>query len=395
MNNYDNIIIGSGIAGLYMAYKILSNSDESFIILERNNKKMIGGRVKISKFHGTNVLGGAGIGRFNKDYLLKKLLDELKLPYNKFNINLQFSNNIKNHIDVIKTLKLLKKDFDDNLLNLTFKEFALTKLNNNEYKYFRIATGLSDYENADIMYTLKNYGMDDNTSELIGMSVPWKDLINKLIDIINLKNIKCNQTVNKIIQNKDNYTVITNNKSFIAKKVYIATDIETLKQLLNKEHIYKEIKGQQFLRVYAKFSGESEKIMNEYVKKTTIVSTSLYKIIKINSNIYMICYSDNKGAKDTMKVINIDKNYINLTRLLKKSLDIKDEINLKIDDIITFYWKNGTHYYKPLNQTLYKSRNEFIKKAQNPAKNLYVIGEVISMNQGWTEGALESVHKIL
>ena len=181
MSNYDNIIIGSGIAGLYMAYKILIHSNESFIILEKNNKKMIGGRVKISKFHDTNVLGGAGIGRFNKDYLLKKLLDELKLPYNKFNINLQFSNNIKNHIDVIKTLKLLKKDFDDNLLNLTFKEFALTKLNNKEYNDFRIATGLSDYENADIMYILKNYGMDDNSSVLIGMSFPWKDLINKLI----------------------------------------------------------------------------------------------------------------------------------------------------------------------------------------------------------------------
>ena len=52
----------------------------------------------------------------------------------------------------------------------------------------------------------------------------------------------------------------------------------------------------------------------------------------------MICYSDNKGAKDTMKLINLDKNYNNLTELLKKSLDINENIKLKIDDIIIFYY---------------------------------------------------------
>lgn len=436
MNYYDNIIIGAGIAGLYMAYKITLGKqncpNETFIILERNEKTMIGGRISIRKFHGTNVLGGAGIGRFNKDYLLKKLLDEFNLPYNKFEINTQFSNNIKNHVDVMKTFKMLKKEYDKHDNHLTFKEFALTKLNNKEYKDFRIATAYSDYENEDIEQTLNYYGMDDNTNELVGMSVPWKDLINKLIEKINMKNIKCNVVVNKIIKNDEKetlsffekkdkiifgkqrftnettYKILTNKKEYNCKKIYIATDIDTIKQLLNKDKIYNEIKGQPFLRVYAKFSGNSVKIMNEYVKKTTIVSTSLYRIIKITNDIFMVGYSDNKGAKDTMKVINKDmqnkdNKYINLTKLLKKSLGIDENLDLKIDenldlkidDITIFYWKNGTHYYKPLNRTLYKTRNEFIKKIQNPHKNIYVIGEVVSMNQGWTEGALESVNKIL
>lgn len=396
MKYYDNIIIGGGIAGLYMAYNINKRSRESYLILERNDKKMIGGRVCVRKFHGIDVLGGAGIGRLKKDFLLMKLLDELRLSYNRFNIETQFANNIKNHIDVMKTFRFLKKSFDNNNhSNLTFKEFALTVLNNKEYKDFRIATSLSDYENEDVIQTLKYYGMDDNSNELVAISVPWKDLIDKLIEKINIKNIRCNQTVNKIIKQSNYYEILTDNETYSCNKVYIATDIDTIRKLLNKEHIYREIKGQPFLRIYGKFSGESIKIMDEYVKKTTIVSTSLYKIIKIKPDIYMICYSDNKGAKDTLKIINADKDNIKLTKLLKKSLDIDEDIKLKIDDIMVFYWKNGTHYYKPLDRIIFRSRNDFIRKAQHPDKNMYVIGEVVSMNQGWTEGALESVDRIL
>ena len=51
--------------------------------------------------------------------------------------------------------------------------------------------------------------------------------------------------------------------------------------------------------------------------------------------------------------------------------------------------------YKPLNKELYSSRDEFIDKAQHPEKGILVVGEAISRNQGWTEGALESVKAVL
>ena len=41
---YDIIIIGSGIAGLYAAYKIKTLSPETrYLILEKNKKSQIGG----------------------------------------------------------------------------------------------------------------------------------------------------------------------------------------------------------------------------------------------------------------------------------------------------------------------------------------------------------------
>ena len=36
-----------------------------------------------------------------------------------------------------------------------------------------------------------------------------------------------------------------------------------------------------------------------------------------------------------------------------------------------------------------------MKKAQHPMKNMLVVGEMVSNDQGWTEGALDSVKKVI
>lgn len=80
-------------------------------------------------------------------------------------------------------------------------------------------------------------------------------------------------------------------------------------------------------------------------------------------------------------------------RILEASLGI-EQGTLELIGIRDFYWPIGTHYYKPLSEE-YKNRNEFIKKAQRPIPGIFVVGELISRNQGWVEGALESVEAIL
>jgi hypothetical protein len=386
---YDNIIIGAGISGLYTSYKIKKKyPNETLLILESNNK--IGGRMGVVKFHDVNILIGAGVGRFDKDIRLKKLLNELNISYKKFTIDIGFSSVFKNHIDIMETIKNLKKEYKKDKQNTTFKLFALSKINKKEYKNFIQSVGLTDYEKEDIYETLYNYGMEDNTSGWTGMSIDWNILLDKLAQNIN---IKLNSYVKKIIKDDDLINIkINKDIEYNCKKLYIATDIKTVQHILKDYPIYKQIHGQPFIRVYAKFSNESLEIMKKYVNKTTFVNTDLYKIIPINNGIYMIAYSDNRGANNIKKIIDKDKKYKNLTNLVKKSLDINE--NLKIDDIITFYWKIGTHYYEPLNDEQFKTRKKFIKKAQKPEKNIFIVGESISTNQGWTEGALESVDNI-
>ena len=73
MNNkqFDIIIIGSGMSGLYSAYNIKKTSpNTSFLVLEQYKKEWIGGRTSNEIFYGTEIVTGAGIGRKSKDKLL-------------------------------------------------------------------------------------------------------------------------------------------------------------------------------------------------------------------------------------------------------------------------------------------------------------------------------------
>jgi hypothetical protein len=121
----------------------------------------------------------------------------------------------------------------------------------------------------------------------------------------------------------------------------------------------------------------------------------LQKIIPINpdTGIYMISYSDNKNALYLKKYLeNTEKNRLFLCALIEKSLGIPKQ-TLQLLDIKDFYWPIGTHYYSPLHG--FKSRKAFLKDVQNPEQGMLVVGEVVSDDQGWSEGALRSVETVL
>ena len=109
----------------------------------------------------------------------------------------------------------------------------------------------------------------------------------------------------------------------------------------------------------------------------------------------MIAYNDNSNTlalKNNLE--NTEGNRDLYCELLEKSLGIPAN-SLHLIAIKDFYWPVGTHYYKPLNMAVYKDRDEFIDIAQHPEKGILVVGEVVSQNQGWTEGALDSVRAVL
>jgi hypothetical protein len=176
----------------------------------------------------------------------------------------------------------------------------------------------------------------------------------------------------------------------------MATTIDSVMKLLDNKFIYSQIKGQHFLRIYGKFSKDSIPIMEEKCGTTTVVPGPIHKIIPMNTEkgIYMIAYTDNHGAKflDQYKS-NTVKNRNKLCRLLEEALDIPKN-SLELEDIVDFYWTIGTHYYTPLRGD-FKNRKDFCNHAQRPAENICVVGEMVSMKQGWVEGALESVENVI
>ena len=399
---YDIIIIGTGMSGLYSAYNIKNiNPNISFLILEKYKKNWIGGRTSNDMFYGTEVVTGAGIGRKLKDKLLLKLLNNLKIHTNEYIVSPKYSR-IINHIDIKKIMNHLRKEYKKELHEgLSFKKFATTIIGENMYKQFLISSGYTDYENEDAFQTLYYYGMDDNICCWKAFNVPWRKLVLKLYNCIGNNHFKFSSKVigiQKIQENPCRFLInIENGIQYLCNKVIIASTIDTIRQLLPKNIIYNDIEGQPFLRLYAKFTKGSIPILKEYIKGFTFLPGPLQRIIPIDPDkgIYMIAYNDNNNSlllKNNLQ--NTKTNRELYETLLEKSLGIpKNSIN--IIAIKDYYWPIGTHYYKPLNKELYKSREDFIQKAQHPEKGILVVGEAVSNNQGWTEGALESVKAVL
>ena len=401
---YDIIIIGSGMSGLYSAYQIKKYySDTSFLVMEKFNKKWIGGRTSNENFYGSKVVTGAGIGRKDTNPLLIHLMKELNIKFTEFKSIMDYSQ-LFQPVDVeviINKLKTFYKKYPE-LRNITFKQFFIKILGTKLYKKFTISSGYTDYENADLYETLYNYGMDDNKGGWTGLFVPWKKIVETLYDKIGSKHFKFRQNIiqiHKIRENPCIFEIISENGDiYHCNKVIVATTIEGIKKLIpDKFKIYQQIHGQPFLRLYGKFTKKSATIMKQYVPNYTIVPGPLQKIIPINSDngVYMIAYSDNINAimlKDHLK--NIPENRKLYCDLIEQSLGIPNG-TLELTAIKDFYWPIGTHYYDPLNKLQFKNRDDFLKEAQNPEKGIIVVGEAVSRYQGWVEGALESVEAVL
>ena len=394
------------MAGLYSAYNIKKMSlDTSFLILEQHKKQWIGGRTSNEMFYGTQVVTGAGVGRKEKDKLLIKLMNEIGIKYTQYETIINYSKTFT-PVDIVKIINKLKSEYNKHpeLHHKTFKEYFIKIFDEKLYKAFIISAGYTDYENADLYETLYNYGIDDNKSGWTGLHIPWKNMVDKLYHIIGKNHFRFSNNVVEIKKIKEKpclFQIKTDNGIlYQCNKVIIATTITGIQKLVpgadKKTSLYQQIHGQPFLRLYAKFNKESAKIMKKYVTSYTIVPGPLQKIIPMDANkgVYMIAYSDNYYATLQKKYLeNTPENRDLYCDLIEESLGIPKG-QLKITAIKDYYWPIGTHYYEPLRGP-FKTRNDFVYKAQHPENGMLVVGEVVSRDQGWTEGALESVKSVL
>jgi hypothetical protein len=410
---YDNIIIGAGIAGLYAAYLIRKHTKQSVIILEKNPKSGLGGRIGTEMFYGVEIKSGAGIGRIT-DKVLIGLLREFGFPIEVVKSTIEYSpvftENNRETIDVMKTVRTLRKIYKEskNENNIetrkkirTFREFAIEYLGLPLYKKFIERVGYQDYENTDIEEALYHYGFEDTVCCGTTFYPKWREFIHKLYEFIGKNNFRFSQNIEKIhpinIENNIYQIISDSGNQYLGKRIIIATTITGIRKLLPQYPIYREISGQPYLRLYGKFSKTSSQIMAEQVSSYLVVPGIIQKVIPINSDkgVYMICYNDNSNAILLFKkkrTENTAENRRFFERELEKAIGIPDS-SLELIAIKSFFWEIGTHYYSPLDRNQYKTRNQFIKDAQTPAENILVVGEMVSRKQGWTEGALESVEK--
>lgn len=389
METYDYIIIGGGIAGLY-AYERVSKG-KRVLLIEGSNK--IGGRMGQDEFYGTLVSIGAGIGRKSKDSSLIKLLKKHEVKTVEFPVVKRWTTLMQEN-ESRMIIERLKREYNPvNNKGMRFKEYAVGVLGAELYKQFIKHYEYTDIENGDVYETLFYYGLEDNNNGWTGLSIPWNELLSKMKP----GNIVYNHRVKKIRRLENSEELVIDNK-YVCKKVIIACTISGVRKLLPMHSlVYRQIESQPFMRIYGKFSKENaEKLHNRIGDSSIIVNNQIKRIIPINveRGIYMIVYSDNSNANYVERHVtgnNVESREW-LCRKLEEALDLPLE-TLKLTGIKKYYWKEGTHYYMPF--TGNNSYEKWITHAQHPEKGIYVVGEMISRDQGWVEGALRSVDAIL
>ena len=401
---YDIIIVGSGLSGLYSAYNIKKMFPKiNLLVLESNKREFIGGRIGNYKFYGQDIVIAAGVGRLDTNELLIKLLKELDINYTSFVVDMHYSKQIKNVINVKEYLIKLRTIYNKykNPPSITFKKFFVEHLGLKEYNDFVISSGYSDYANEDVYEVLYYYQMEDNAPGWTALNISWSKLVSKLCQKIGYQNIITSakvENINKLVDNSFQLTTTINQnktKMYYSNKVIVATRISSVQKFFPRLKIYKEIHGQPFLYIYAKFDKQSSELMSQLVTTYTIVPGLLQKMIPFSKSVYMIAYCDNKNAEILQKYKeNTPKNRKFFEKQVEEAIGIIPN-SLKILAIKDFYWPIGTHYYEPLDLKKYVNRNEFIKEVQHPETGILVVGENVSRKQGWTEGALESVHAVL
>jgi monoamine oxidase len=179
-----------------------------------------------------------------------------------------------------------------------------------------------------------------------------------------------------------------------AEKVVIATcrcSLSTFSALQGKP-LLDQLQTSPLIRIYAAYPRRKGVLWWQDIPKC-VTDSPLRFIIPINpkTGLIMISYTD--GPTDTNHWRGLEGKALQLAiqkevRRLFPDKDIPEPTFLKKHD-----WPSGCTYWVPT-ETAYD-----LKKAQrdamHPAKNLWIVGESVSFQQGWMEGALETAEQLL
>jgi hypothetical protein len=342
----------------------------------------------MGSYHHIPVVTGAGIVRA-RDHLLRALCKRLNVPLGRFRSKIQYA--FPREKPLLQWIhKLLEhphkidrsRPFIDNFIHILGEEAWLM---------FRQTSGYSDYEKADVWDTILDYGFQDNTPGQIMFGIDWDMLSDAMIHylttthrdrfhahwkspITHLERVGDDGKIKigSIILNALLWTAPRNTWD-VLDSIILSNDQSRWKR------IKKGIVCQSFLRLYAApILEDVEKAKTMYPCMTFLPTNNpLEKILPYKDNVYMISYSDNHYADRTRE------NVSNIEWLEKYT-------GIRWQSPKAYYFPCGTHYFTPLSPFFGTDRDDFLQVAHHPSHNLFMCGEGISMNQGWTEGALES-----
>ncbi|APC25611.1 Amine oxidase [Only Syngen Nebraska virus 5] len=378
----DYVVIGGGVAGLYANYKLYKKNKREGLLLEKNSD--VFGRAREHDFHGTKIKCGAGIAvPQNKSLvkLLKKFRMNTKVIRGPAVVDKRLPPfDMKNAVKQVKIVykKMTKKD----LSTLTSREILYKYFSKEFADEFIHHSEFHDYLDGSFEYLFKYYDIDDLDNAAFGkIFVDWTAFVEKL----KLPNIRTDYAVKKV-EKKGKIFII--NDEIKTKEVIFAVTVSTfdaIKYIGFKMPVMSDFIGSTpFCRMYAYYE-KGYSLDDDYV----MVDGPVDKIIKINKNVLMASYSDGNNALFWKTVKGLP--------MAERRRVVRDELS-KVgydfglpDDVFSADWTDGDHYVKPYKGTF----DKLLDKLSKPTKGVMIVGELLSKRNGYVDGALTSVERVI
>jgi protoporphyrinogen oxidase len=399
---YDIIIVGGGISGLFLAYK-LKDTKQNILLIEK--EKELGGR--IHTIYKTDFHYECGAGRIsNKHNKLMTLIDELDLGDQLYELSKDIDVIIHNKESPISIYSLFNQLFEKSkgldkeyLKNIVLFQLLIDVFDYDTAVNIKDAFGYdSEIMTLNALAALEMFKKDlfkNDTKYYVfkeGLSKITETLANKL-ELFDNVTIKLSEGLEKI---EDSYISSDKKNRFYYEKLILTipqenlVNIEYLKDVKNLD----SVQGIPLLRIYFKYPVKDCKAWFKDIKRTT-TDNYIRHIIPVNykKGLIMISYTDGyptellsslhqRGEKVLVEAIHKE---------IKDIFGIKKKIPYP-QGVYFHLWENGCHFWKKgfnMNE-IYDSMIKPIKD-----KELYLCGESYSKKQAWIEGSLETCYDVL
>jgi hypothetical protein len=421
MKRTKHIIVGAGITGLYLAYKLLLKGVSAVDIVIFEGSDRIGGRIYTNEHKGFRYSVGAGrLGKKHK-YVMK-IIKDFKLQDQIINIGKNTNYFVEGRLmNEAELLSHYKSNFKS--LNELWRYAIEKKLNGNKYdpslynlhNYFSLILSSNDVELLKIslgyigeMYDMNAYNglltlrkdFDIRNNEFFIL----RDGIHILCDVLYKYildagvSVKFSSILEDVCDSESGASGESGDKKYVKvsgvkhsySKLYLTIkrgDYMNIGYFKKYESLFNTVSDGHLLRIFAQYKDVWFKDMPKI-----LTQNKLQFIIPIdyNSGLIQISYSDRYNAD----FWNAFKNEKDVKKYLTKILnEMFPEKNIKEPEWITMhFWKAGDHMWNVGVNT--KKIQEKMDEIFIP-KDIYILGETYSERQAWIEGAIETVHKKL
>jgi hypothetical protein len=437
---YDVIVVGGGISGLYLVYKISKKyPDWKVLLLEKN--ETFGGRV--DTYHDRHMMVEAGAGRFNDGHtLLIQLIKELGLSKKVVNISssavyipadgsgqeknsvldapsghsygfldplflrlldARLGETLPNAGLVTKIVIASKFESREFLQNQTFGEYALRIVGKENFDFIKQSFGyyselviMNAYDAIKLMWNLgpqnQFYGLSGGFSQII------ERLVLKIEKNKHIRLLKRREVID--IDSEDvGFSVFCkeNKNPFLGKRCVCALT----KNVLEKIPIFRPLKSilqkincGTLCRIYSKFDVKKGEHLwlKDLPKFTTNNNLRMVIPIDFEAGVIMISYTDNIFA-DFWHKLYLKKGEMGVSKELQRLM--KQVVGIMIPmpvETRVFYWDCGVGYWGKGADSHVIS--QFMVQPFDK-KRLYVCGENVSENnQQWMEGGLDTAENV-